>query len=107
MLRSFCPYCYLIFIIPLNILSHYQTPIHVTWLLGGDNGVHSGLWGQILEQMYPSLFQANGSGCPYSNPSAPSDLLLPVCIDVQKGYRLSWETFLQRNKKKAAINPQA
>lgn len=51
MLRSFCPYCYLTFIIPLNVLSHYQTPIHVTWLLGGDNGVHSGLWGQILEQI--------------------------------------------------------
>lgn len=51
LLRSFCPYCYSILITALNVLSNDQTPIHVTWLPGGDNSVYSGLWGQILDQI--------------------------------------------------------
>lgn len=51
MLRSFCPYCYVIFIIPLNVLFPLPDTHNVTWLPGGDNGVHSGHWGQILEHI--------------------------------------------------------
>lgn len=33
----------------LNVLSHYQTPTPVTWLLRGDAYVHSGLCRQIAD----------------------------------------------------------